>query len=48
MIHEAALHQRFAVRPTTMRDRLRRLWEACMTPNVTVQPMALPGNASLR
>ncbi|GAA4656074.1 helix-turn-helix transcriptional regulator [Streptomyces chumphonensis] len=41
VIHEAALHQRFAVRPTTMRDQLRRLREVCEMPNVTVQLMAL-------
>lgn len=41
IIHEAALHQRFAVRPATMRDQLRRLREACEMPNVTVQVMPL-------
>ena len=41
IIHEAALHQRFAVRPTTMRDQLRRLLDITELPNVTVQLMPL-------
>ncbi|MFE2870943.1 helix-turn-helix domain-containing protein [Embleya sp. NPDC059259] len=41
IIHEAALHQRFAVRPETMRDQLRRLREVAEMPNVTLQIMAL-------
>lgn len=41
VIHEAALHQRFAVRPATMRDQLRRLLDASELPNVTVQIMPL-------
>lgn len=41
IIHEAALHQRFAVRPATMRDQLRRLLDVSEMPNVTVQVMAL-------
>lgn len=41
VIHEAALHQRFAVRPTTMREQLRRLLDAADMPNVTVQVMPL-------
>nr|WSY53044.1 helix-turn-helix domain-containing protein [Streptomyces sp. NBC_00886] len=49
VIHEAALHQRFALRPATMREQLRRLLDAAEMPNVTIQVMPLdatphPGN----
>ncbi|PLW73633.1 helix-turn-helix domain-containing protein [Streptomyces sp. SCUT-3] len=51
VIHEAALHQRFAVRPHTMREQLRRLLDAAEMPNVTIQVMPLnatphPGSVS--
>ncbi|MEC4017746.1 helix-turn-helix domain-containing protein [Streptomyces sp. H27-D2] len=50
IIHEAVLHQRFAVRPATMRDQLRRLLDVAELPNVTLQVMPLaatphPGGA---
>ncbi|GAA1899004.1 helix-turn-helix transcriptional regulator [Streptomyces sodiiphilus] len=45
IIHEAALHQRFAVRPETMREQLRRLAEAAQLPNVTLQIMPLDSTA---
>lgn len=50
VIHEAVLHQRFAVRPTTMREQLRRLLDVADLPNVTLQVMPLaatphPGGA---
>ncbi|MFH9573058.1 helix-turn-helix domain-containing protein [Streptomyces sp. NPDC017454] len=41
IIHEAALHLRFASRPGTMQEQLRRLREASELPNVTVQLMPL-------
>ncbi|MCZ2526058.1 helix-turn-helix domain-containing protein [Streptomyces sp. HB2AG] len=41
VIHEAALHQRFAVRPSTMREQLRRLLDAAEMPNITIQLMPL-------
>ncbi|WP_326801888.1 helix-turn-helix domain-containing protein [Streptomyces sp. NBC_01788] len=41
IVHEAALLQRFAVRPTTMREQLRRLMDTADMPNVTVQLMPL-------
>ncbi|MDT3399830.1 helix-turn-helix transcriptional regulator [Streptomyces sp. B1866] len=41
VIHEAVLHQRFATRPTLMRDQLRRLLDAADLPNVTLQIMPL-------
>ncbi|MCZ4123859.1 helix-turn-helix domain-containing protein [Streptomyces sp. H39-S7] len=41
IIHEAALHQRFVVRPATMREQLRRLLDAAEMPNVTIQLMPL-------
>ncbi|WP_405816025.1 helix-turn-helix domain-containing protein [Streptomyces sp. NBC_01390] len=49
VIHEAALHQRFALRPTTMREQLRRLLDVAEMPHVTLQVMPLeatphPGN----
>ncbi|WP_424528870.1 helix-turn-helix domain-containing protein [Sphaerisporangium viridialbum] len=45
IIHEAALHQRFAVRPATMREQLRRLLDAAELPNVTIQIMPLDSTA---
>lgn len=45
IIHEAALHQRFVVRPTTMREQLRRLLDASEMPSVTVQLMPLESTA---
>lgn len=45
IVHEAALHQRFAVRPTTMREQLRRLLDVSEMPNVTVQLMPLDSTA---
>lgn len=45
IIHEAALHQRFAVRPTTMRDQLRRLLDVAEMPNITIQIMPLDSTA---
>jgi transcriptional regulator with XRE-family HTH domain len=41
IVHEAALHQRFVVRPPTMREQLRRLLDVSELPNVTVQVMPL-------
>jgi hypothetical protein len=41
IIHEAALRLRFASRPGTMREQLRRLRETAELPNVTVQLMPL-------
>lgn len=41
VIHEAVLHQRFAVRPTTMREQLRRLLDVSEMPHVTLQIMPL-------
>ncbi|MGV9879930.1 helix-turn-helix domain-containing protein [Streptomyces sp. NPDC003006] len=41
ILHEAALHQRFAARPATMREQLRRLLDVSELPNVTVQIMPL-------
>ncbi|MEO3807951.1 helix-turn-helix transcriptional regulator [Sphaerisporangium sp. B11E5] len=50
VISEAVLHQRFAVRPSTMRDQLRRLTDCAELPNITLQVMPLastphPGHA---
>ncbi|MFC4531496.1 DUF5753 domain-containing protein [Sphaerisporangium dianthi] len=50
VISEAVLRQRFAVRPDTMRDQLRRLREVAELPTITVQIMPLdatphPGSA---
>ncbi|MFI1352444.1 DUF5753 domain-containing protein [Streptomyces sp. NPDC020898] len=45
IIHEAALHQRFAVRPATMREQLRRLLDVSEMPNITVQLMPLNSTA---
>ncbi|MFC5724117.1 helix-turn-helix domain-containing protein [Streptomyces gamaensis] len=41
VIAEAVLHQRFAVRPATMREQLRRLLDVAELPNVTLQVMPL-------
>lgn len=51
VIHEATLHQRFALRPMTMREQLRRLLDVAEMPHVTLQVMPLdatphPGNVS--
>ncbi|MEU5837428.1 helix-turn-helix transcriptional regulator [Streptomyces diacarni] len=50
VIHEAVLHQRFAARPATMREQLRRLLDVAEMPDVTLQLMPLastphPGGA---
>lgn len=45
IVHEAALHQRFVVRPTTMRDQLRRLIDLSEMPNVTIQLMPIASTA---
>jgi hypothetical protein len=45
IVHEAALHQRFAARPPTMREQLRRLLDVSEMPNVTVQLMPLNSTA---
>lgn len=50
VVNEAVLHQRFAVRPATMREQLRRLLDASEMPHVTIQIMPLdatphPGSA---
>ncbi|MGW0885380.1 helix-turn-helix domain-containing protein [Streptomyces sp. NPDC002671] len=45
IIHEAALHTRFEVRPATMREQLRRLLDTAEMPNVTVQLMPLDSTA---
>ncbi|WP_052852230.1 helix-turn-helix domain-containing protein [Streptomyces avicenniae] len=41
VVHEGALHQRFASHPNLMRDQLRHLLDAATLPNVTVQIMPL-------
>ncbi|CAM5238905.1 XRE family transcriptional regulator OS=Streptomyces alboniger OX=132473 GN=CP975_14970 PE=4 SV=1 [Streptomyces alboniger] len=41
VIHEAVLHQRFAIRPDTMREQLRRLRDVSELANVTLQVMPL-------
>ncbi|TDC79959.1 helix-turn-helix domain-containing protein [Streptomyces hainanensis] len=41
IVHEAALHHRFAIRPTVMREQLQRILDAAELPNVTVQVMPL-------
>lgn len=41
VISEAVLHQRFAVRPATMREQLHRLLDVAEMPNVTLQIMPL-------
>ncbi|WP_200259820.1 helix-turn-helix transcriptional regulator [Streptomyces sp. HSG2] len=45
IIHEAALHTRFEVRPATMREQLRKLLDTAEMPNVTVQLMPLDSTA---
>lgn len=45
IIHEAALHQRFAMRPATMREQLRKLLDAAELPNVTIQILPLDSTA---
>ncbi|PZT74368.1 MULTISPECIES: helix-turn-helix domain-containing protein [unclassified Streptomyces] len=50
VIHEAVLHQRFAIRPDTIREQLRRLLDVTDLPNVTLQILPLqatpnPGGA---
>ncbi|MER6954707.1 helix-turn-helix transcriptional regulator [Streptomyces sp. NPDC000618] len=45
ILHEAALHQRFAARPATMREQLRKLLDASELPNVTIQIMPLGSTA---
>lgn len=45
IIHEAALHTRFEVRPATMREQLRKLLDAAEMPNVTIQLMPLNSTA---
>ncbi|MEU3752240.1 helix-turn-helix transcriptional regulator [Streptomyces olivoreticuli] len=52
VIHESVLHQRFASRPTIMRDQLRHLLDMAELPNITIQllPMAMaphPGMVGL-
>jgi hypothetical protein len=42
VIHEAALHQRFALRPTTMREQLQRLLDVADMPHVTLQSRRPP------
>lgn len=45
IVHEAALHQRFAAQPATMREQLRRLLDTAELPNVTIQVMPLDSTA---
>ncbi|WP_329142997.1 helix-turn-helix domain-containing protein [Streptomyces sp. NBC_01456] len=45
IIHEAALHTRFEVRPVTMREQLRKLLDVSELPNVTVQLMPMDSTA---
>ncbi|GII80088.1 transcriptional regulator [Sphaerisporangium rufum] len=45
IIHEAALRHRFAIRPATMREQLRRLLDVSELPNVTIQLMPLDSTA---
>ncbi|MEV5137358.1 helix-turn-helix transcriptional regulator [Streptomyces syringium] len=45
IVHEAALHKRFAVRPGTMREQLQHLLDASEMPNVTFQLMPLGSTA---
>ncbi|MFJ2020603.1 helix-turn-helix domain-containing protein [Streptomyces nodosus] len=45
IVHEAALHQRFAARPATMREQLRKLLDSAELPNATVQIMPLASTA---
>lgn len=41
VIHEAALHQRFASQPSLMREQLRHLLDMADLPNITIQIMPL-------
>ncbi|MDT0445289.1 helix-turn-helix domain-containing protein [Streptomyces johnsoniae] len=41
VIHEAALHQRFASQPAIMRQQLRHLLDMADLPNITIQVMPL-------
>lgn len=41
VIHEAALHQRFASHPSLMREQLRHLLDMADLPNITLQVMPL-------
>ncbi|MEU0809220.1 helix-turn-helix transcriptional regulator [Streptomyces sp. NPDC005970] len=41
VIHEAALHQRFAAHPSLMREQLRHLLDMIELPNITIQVMPL-------
>jgi hypothetical protein len=41
VIHEAALHQRFAAQPSLMREQLRHLLDMADLPNITIQLMPL-------
>ncbi|WP_405985704.1 helix-turn-helix domain-containing protein [Streptomyces sp. NBC_00872] len=41
LIHEAALHQRFAAQPFLMREQLRHLLDMADLPNITIQVMPL-------
>ncbi|WP_049573991.1 helix-turn-helix domain-containing protein [Streptomyces sp. SBT349] len=43
VIHEAALHQRFAGQPYLMRQQLRHLLDMTDLPNITIQVMPLAG-----
>lgn len=45
VIHEAALHQRFAAHPTLMRDQLRHLLDMTDLPNITIQVMPVIATA---
>lgn len=45
VIHEAALHQRFAAQATLMRDQLRHLLDMADLPNITLQVMPLAATA---
>ncbi|WP_234025217.1 DUF5753 domain-containing protein [Streptomyces sp. MspMP-M5] len=41
VIHESALHQRFASQPALMREQLRHLLDMTSLPNITIQVMPL-------
>lgn len=41
VIHQAALHQRFAAQPALMREQLRHLLDMADLPNITIQVMPL-------
>ncbi|SFD61467.1 hypothetical protein SAMN05421773_1216 [Streptomyces aidingensis] len=45
VIHETALHQRFAAQPTLMREQLRHLLDMSDLPNITIQVMPLAAGA---